>query len=69
MDLPQTAIFTSGRVPTDMAVKVIRAGVCVFISKEAATREAVELAEHFGLTILGKVRPDSFVVYHDAANQ
>ena len=69
VDLPSAALFTSGRVPTDMARKVICAGVSVFISKEAATREAVELAERFGLTILGKVRPESFVVYADGVKK
>ena len=65
VDRSTATLFTSGRVPTDMAIPVIRGGVPVFITKEAATKEAVELAKRFGLTILGKIRPESFVVYAD----
>ena len=63
VDLSKSILFTSGRVPTDMAVKVIRAGVPVLISKEVVTQEALELARNFGLTLIGKAKQDSFCVY------
>lgn len=62
-DLSKSSIFTSGRVPLDMAIKAIRAGIPVIISKEAATAEAVKLAEEYGLTLIGRARKDSFIVY------
>ena len=62
VDLQKAILFTSGRVPTDMAVKVIRAGVPVLICKEAVTKEALELAQSFGLTLISRARRDSFMI-------
>lgn len=65
-DLRETAVFTSGRVPIDMARKVIRAGIPVLISKEMPTREAVELAADMRLTLIGKAREDGFIAFTEA---
>ena len=66
VDLSRAALFTSGRVPTDMATKVIRAGVPILISKETATKQAVELARQYGLTLIGRTRTTGFLVYTEA---
>ena len=52
MELSRTILFTSGRVPTDMAVKAVRAGVPVLAARKLPTAEALILAEEYGLTIL-----------------
>ena len=52
LDLRGAVLFTTGRVPTDMALKVIRGGVPVLAARKVPTAEAVELAEQYGLTIL-----------------
>lgn len=62
-DRLDAAVFISGRVPTDMVRKVIRAGIPVFIMKSGATREAVELANRYGLTLIGNIRSDSYIIY------
>ena len=67
ISLSDTAVFTSGRVPVVVAVKVIRAGIPVLISKEKPTVEAAALAGQYGLTLIGKARKDSFEIYHDAS--
>ena len=64
--LTEAALFTSGRVPVDVAVKVIRAGIPILISKEKPTAEAVALAGQYNLTLICKARKDSFEIYHDA---
>lgn len=46
--------FTSGRVPTDMAVKAIRARIPVLASKAAPTDEAVALARTCSLVLVCK---------------
>lgn len=56
-------LFTSGRVPTDVMIKVVHAGIPLLISKELPTAEAVELASCHGVTLIGKARPDSFLVF------
>lgn len=65
VDLTQTMIFTSGRVPTDMVEKVIRARIPVFISKAAPTKQSVELAEAYGLTLIAGAHSDNLKVYHN----
>lgn len=62
-DRQNAAVFISGRVPTDMVRKVIRAGIPVFIMKSGATKEAVELANRYGLTLIGNIRSDSYIIY------
>lgn len=47
--LEECIVYTSGRIPVDMVMKVIRAGVPVLASKAMPTRESVLLAEEFGL--------------------
>lgn len=68
-DRQNAAVFTSGRVPTDMVRKVIRAGVPVFILKSGATKEAVELANRYGLTIIGNIRIDGYVIYTETSKR
>ncbi len=64
-DLHQCMIFTSGRVPTDMLVKFIRAGVPVCVSKEAPTAEAVQLAKLHGVTLICNVRAGRMDIFTD----
>ena len=61
--LSQCILYTSGRVPVDMAEKSIRAEVPVLVSKSVPTAEAVRLAEEYGLVIIGKARTDSMRLY------
>ncbi len=56
-------LFTSGRVPADMAEKAVSAGVPVLVSKAAATAEAVRLAGEYGLTLLCHAREDRYVIF------
>ena len=61
--LEECIVYTSGRIPVDMVIKVIRAGVPVLASKAMPTRESVLLAEEFGLSLIGAARKDSMVVF------
>ncbi|MBR1779830.1 MAG: formate dehydrogenase accessory sulfurtransferase FdhD [Oscillospiraceae bacterium] len=60
--LGECIVYSSGRIPVDMVRKVIRAGVPVFVSKAMPTRQALELAREFGLTLIAAARPDSMVL-------
>ena len=61
--LEECIVYTSGRIPVDMVMKVIRAGVPVLASKAMPTRESVLLAEEFGLSLFGAARKDSMVLF------
>jgi FdhD protein len=62
VDLAQCAVFTSGRIPTDMCVKAIRARIPLMISKAVPTDLAVQMAKDHGLTLVCSAHSDSFMV-------
>lgn len=63
INLEECMLYSSGRVPTDMVRKAIRAGVPVFISKGVPTVQAVKMAKEYGLTLIGSARPDSMNIF------
>ncbi len=64
--LSQCIIYTSGRVPVDMTIKAIRAGIPILVSKALPTDQAVRLAKEFHLILIGGAHPDSFKVFAGA---
>ena len=64
----ETAVFISGRVPADVVRKTVRAGVPVLMSKELPTKEAVRLAERYGLTLLSQVTLGGFLTFSEGAS-
>lgn len=63
INLEECMLYSSGRVPTDMVRKAIRAGVPVFISKGVPTVQAVKMAKEYGLKLIGSARPDSMNIF------
>ena len=61
--LSECLVYSSGRIPTDMAKKAIRAAIPVLISKAAPTRQAIALAHTYGLTLICAARRDSMRQY------
>lgn len=53
IDLSGCILYTSGRIPTDMAVKAIQAKIPVLAGKAAVSQEAVLLAREYQLTLIG----------------
>lgn len=66
LEFAHCILFTTGRVPVDMARKVITAGVPVFVSKSVPTAEAAALAKQYQLTLICRAWPDSYEVYNEA---
>lgn len=65
IDLRDALIFSSGRLPVDMVMKAIRAGVPILATKAVPTDETIRLAREFDLTLICQARPDSALVYND----
>lgn len=63
IDLSGCMLFTSGRVPTDMVMKTVAAGIPVLVSKSVPTAESVETAHKYGLTLICRAYPDRFEIY------
>jgi len=56
-------LAVSGRLTLEMAMKALRSGVRVLVSKSAPTSAAVRVARRFNLTLIGFARGNRFNVY------
>lgn len=56
-------IVFSGRISSEILLKVAKIGCEIVLSKSAPTELALELAEDLGITTVGFIRNDSFNVY------
>ena len=63
IDLKECIIYSSGRIPTDMAIKAVRAGIPLLASKASPSREAVTLAKGYGLTLVCAARRDRMKLF------
>ena len=61
--LSECIIYSSGRVPTDMVTKAIRAGIPIFSSKASPTQQAVSMARQYNLTLICSARRDCMKPY------
>ena len=58
IDLHQCMVYSSGRIPTDMTLKVIHAGIPIL-----STSEAIDLAKKYHLTLICAARRDRMKVF------
>ena len=65
MTVEDKMIVSTGRVASEILLKVVRIGVPILISTAVATSFSVELARKTGITLVGNVKDDSFWVYND----
>lgn len=61
--LDKCTVYSSGRIPTDMAAKAIRAGIPILVSKASPTSAAVILAKHYQLTLICAARKDRMKLF------
>ena len=69
LDLKRAMVFSSGRLPVDMVMKAIRAGVPILATKAVPTDATIALARQFDLTLICSARPDSMRVCHDPLHE
>ena len=58
-------LFTSGRMHTDMIQKAVTAGIGTIAGKAMPTADAVVLAKKYGITLIGRLCPDGYIVLPD----
>ena len=63
ISLDERGIITSGRVSSEILLKVAKRNIPILISKSAPTDVAVKLAESWGITLIGFVRGMKMNVY------
>lgn len=61
---PAGALFTTGRISTEILIKSAKAGIGAVISRSAATDRAVDLAKRLNMIMIGFSRPNRFNIYH-----
>ncbi|HEY72625.1 MAG: formate dehydrogenase accessory sulfurtransferase FdhD [Chloroflexi bacterium] len=59
-------LLTSGRISSEMVNKTVRMGVPIAISRTSPTSLSVQLAQEWGVTLIGYTRRHSFRVYTGA---
>jgi len=59
-------LLTSGRVSSEIVLKIAKRGVPFLISKAAPTDLGVKLAEKLGITLVGFVRGDRMNIYSNS---
>lgn len=63
VDRGSLMVFISGRVPTDMMVKAVRAGFGAFVTRKLPTREAIDMARKYRVTLIGDVEKGRLKVF------
>ncbi|MEN4018330.1 MAG: formate dehydrogenase accessory sulfurtransferase FdhD [Methanobacterium sp.] len=56
-------MFSSGRMPGDMIIKIARVGIPIIASKSAPTSSGYMVGDEAGVTIIGFVRGNRFNIY------
>jgi len=63
IELPRKIILTTGRISSEMLQKANRMGASVVISRTSPSSLSIELAQRFGITLIGYARRNRFNLY------
>lgn len=61
--LPHRIVLTTGRTSSEMLQKTSRLGASIIISRTSPTSLSIQLAEQWGITLIGYARRDRFNIY------
>ena len=64
-DLSNSYVIYSGRMPADMVIKIVRAGIPVLASNAAPAHSGCETAKKGNVTLVGFLRGQRFNVYNN----
>ena len=62
-DTDKKVLITTGRISSEMLQKAVRMGAGVLISRTSPSSLSIELAEKWGITLIGYARRNKFNVY------
>jgi len=60
--------YTTGRLTSEMVIKVAKMGIPVVLSRSGATQMGLELAQKLGITMIARAKGKHFLIYHGAEN-
>ena len=61
---PRGAVYTTGRLTSDMVLKCARVGIPIVMSRTATSSLGLEIAKRAGLTLVCYARPDRINVFN-----
>ena len=56
--------YTTGRLTSEMVIKVAQMGIPVLVSRSGVTQMGLELARKTGVTLISRAGGKHFLVYH-----
>ncbi|MBE0492344.1 MAG: formate dehydrogenase accessory sulfurtransferase FdhD [Sulfurospirillum sp.] len=65
IDVTKTFLMVSGRLSSEMVAKAVTHQIPILASRTASTCRGVNIADKFGLTLIGFVRGDSMNIYRN----
>ncbi|WP_223296229.1 formate dehydrogenase accessory sulfurtransferase FdhD [Shewanella halifaxensis] len=60
--------YTTGRLTSEMVIKVAKMGIPVVLSRSGATQMGLELAQKLGITMIARAKGRHFLIYNGAEN-
>ena len=66
VDLRKKILITTGRISSEMLQKTARIGASIVVSRTSPSSLSIELAENWGITLVGYARRDRFNIYTHA---
>ncbi|MCP3670051.1 MAG: formate dehydrogenase accessory sulfurtransferase FdhD [Gammaproteobacteria bacterium] len=60
--------YTTGRLTSEMVIKVAQMGIPVLLSRSGVTQMGLELAQKMGITLIARAKGNHFLVYNGAEN-
>jgi len=65
IDLQNMMIITSGRISSEIMIKILKQKIPILISRSAPTSQAVEIAREKNISLIGFTRGKRFNIYND----
>ncbi|WP_394132576.1 formate dehydrogenase accessory sulfurtransferase FdhD [Shewanella maritima] len=56
--------YTTGRLTSEMVIKVAKMGIPVLLSRSGVTQMGLELAQKLGITLIARAKGRHFLIYH-----
>ena len=66
VDLSECSLYTSGRIPSTIALKALRAGIPMIVSRSAPSDRTLAVAQEYNMQIIGFTKKDRFNVYNES---
>lgn len=60
--------YTTGRLTSEMVIKVAKMGIPVLVSRSGATQMGLEIAQKLGITMIARAKGRHFLIYNGAEN-